>query len=70
MADKEPIRIGVEEAKELLDDGDAFVLDVVDTGVYDRVPERIEGAVRIDPTEVPDEYERLPDAGTVLTYCT
>lgn len=70
MAAKEPIRIDVDEAKGQVDEGVAVVLDVVDTHVYDRVPEQIEGAVRIDPAKVPGEYERLPENRTVLTYCT
>lgn len=66
----EPVRISVDEAHKLVAEGDATILDVVDTHVYGKVPDQIEGAVRIDPAGVPDEFDRLPGERTVLTYCT
>lgn len=70
MPEGTPVRVSVDEASKLVAAGDATVLDVVDTHVYDKVPDQIEGAVRIDPAAVPDEFERLPRERTVLAYCT
>jgi rhodanese-related sulfurtransferase len=64
------VRIDVHDAHELADREGATVLDVVDTVVYDKVPQAIEGAVRIDPEDVPERYNELPKKGAVLTYCT
>lgn len=64
------IRISPEEAKAQYDEGDVTVLDVVDTHVYERFSYQVKGAVRIDPEEISDAYERLPKDLAVLTYCT
>ena len=66
----EPIRISVEEAKELKDEENATILDVVDPDTYEEVSYRIEDAVRIDPRDIRDEFEQLPKERTVLAYCT
>jgi rhodanese-related sulfurtransferase len=31
---------------------------------------KIEGAVRIDPRELPKRYQALPHDGTIVAYCT
>ena len=67
---REPLRISVGEAKERADEKDVTFLDVVDPGSYENTDVIIEGAVRIDPRDVEEEYERLPDENEVLTYCT
>jgi rhodanese-related sulfurtransferase len=65
----EPIRIHVQEAKERYEAGDLTTLDVVDPGTFEQVPYKIEGAVRIDPRAIDEQYERLPKEKTVLSYC-
>ena len=65
-----PIRLAVDEAKERYDTGQATILDVVDPGPYEELDRQIEDAVRIDPREIEDEFDRLPQERTILTYCT
>ena len=67
---RKPLRISLEEAKERYDEGDVTILDVVDPSPYEKLSYRIKGAVRIDPRNIADEFDRLPKARTVLTYCT
>ena len=64
------IRVPVDEAKKHHDERDAIFLDVVDTVAYKHTDYRIEGAVRIAPEKIPDEFEQLPKDTTVFTYCT
>lgn len=70
MSKMGPIRISVDEAKEKVDQGGVTTLDVVDPGTYEERPDKIAGAVRIDPRDIQAEYERLPQEETILTYCT
>ena len=67
---REPLRISVEEAKTRADKERVVFLDVVDPGAYKKIGYQIEGAVRIDPREIKDEFDRLPIADEILTYCT
>jgi rhodanese-related sulfurtransferase len=66
----EPIRISVQEAKERYDEGDVKTLDVVDPGTFEQIDYKIEGAVRIDPRAIDEQYEKLPKEETILSYCT
>ncbi len=66
----EPIRLSVDEAKQRAEDHDVTFLDVVDPGEYETTEVHIKGAVRIDPRDIKEEYERLPEQKEVLTYCT
>lgn len=66
----EPIRVPVDKAKEMVDGGGAVILDVVDTPAYPQVPNQVEGAIRIEPEKIPEEYDRLDKDETVLAYCT
>ncbi|MDX1615534.1 MAG: hypothetical protein R3300_14580 [Candidatus Promineifilaceae bacterium] len=68
--ERKPIRVSLEEAKRIYDEEEATVLDVVDPGSYEELDFRIQGAVRIDPGQIDEEFERLPKERTVLTYCT
>lgn len=65
-----PIRISIDEAKDRYDEGRVTVLDVVDPGTFEQLSYKIEGAVRIDPRNITDEFEKLPKERTVLAYCT
>lgn len=64
------VRISIEDASRLARDEGATILDVVDSVVYDKVPQRIEGAVRIAPEDIPQRYHELPKGKVVLAYCT
>ncbi len=65
---RRPLRISVEEAKERYDENQVTVLDVVDPWTYERLSQQIKGAVRIDPREISDEFDKVPQEHTVLTY--
>ena len=65
---REAIRISTAEARERYDQGDVTVLDVVDSHVYDNYPYQVQGALRIKPEDIPDEFSRLPEDLSVLTY--
>jgi rhodanese-related sulfurtransferase len=67
---REPLRLSLEEAKELPDNEPVTVLDVVDPGSYEQTSDQIAGAVRIDPRDVTEEYGQLSQDRTVLSYCT
>lgn len=62
-----PIRISVGEAKEKLDAG-ATPLDVIDSPSYDDFDLQIEGAVRLAPENVGEDFDKLPQDRSVLTY--
>lgn len=68
MTNGEPIRKSLDQAHRIYQEEDATVLDVVDTDSYEELSYKIEGAVRIDPRDVPDDFERLPKERTVLAY--
>lgn len=63
-----PIRITPDKAKQLYDQGNVTILDVVDTDTYNKLSYKIKGAVRINPEDIADEYSRLPQDQTILTY--
>lgn len=65
---KGPIRIAADKAKQLYDQGNATILDVVDTDKYNKLSYKIKGAVRINPEDIADEYTQLPQDRTVLAY--
>ena len=65
---REPIRVSLEEAKEAYDEGNITVLDAVDTGTYEELSYKIEGAVRIAPEDIGEEYDSLPKNKAVYAY--
>lgn len=67
---RKPLRIPIDEAKAVYDEGDVLVLDVVDGDAYPHIADEIRGAERIDPDDIEDAYRRLPEERTILTYCT
>jgi rhodanese-related sulfurtransferase len=67
-AQQEPIRISLEEARDRYEKGNVTVLDVVDTESYSQFSYQIKGAIRINPEDIADEYSRLPQDKSVLTY--
>ncbi|MGB7876242.1 MAG: rhodanese-like domain-containing protein [Anaerolineales bacterium] len=62
------VRIALEEAKQLYDQGDVTILDVVDSESYKELSYKIKGAVRINPEDLKDEYTQLPKEQLVLAY--
>lgn len=64
------IRISVEEAKRLYDEGDVTVLDLVDSGTFEKIPYKVKNAIRIAPEDFKEEYTKLPKDRHVLAYCT
>lgn len=65
---RSPIRIALEKAKQLYNQGNITVLDVVDSESYAELSYKIKGAVRINPEDIADQYTNLPKDQLVLTY--
>lgn len=64
------IRISVDEAKKLYDEREVTVLDVVDTGAFEKIPYKVKAAIRITPEDFKDEYSKIPEDKLVLAYCS
>ena len=62
------VRIALEEAKQLYDQGNVTVLDVVDSESFAEITYKIKGAVRINPEDIKDQYNQLPKDRRVLAY--
>ena len=63
-----PVRIALDKAKEMYDEEDVTVLDVIDSETFDKLDYKIEGAERIKPEDIADEYQQLPEDQPVLAY--
>ncbi len=68
MSQREPIRISVDEANEMIERDEATALDVIDSHSYDDFDLQIKGAVRIAPKKLADQFKKLPKDRTVLAY--
>ena len=66
----EELRIGARDAKRLVDAGEAIVLDVVASGVWESLDEAVPGAVRIPPEQVGARFGELPRDRAIVAYCT
>jgi rhodanese-related sulfurtransferase len=64
------LRITPQEAKTMVETGQAMVLDVVSSSVYPLMHEAIAGAIRIAPDELAERLEELPMSTAIVTYCT
>ena len=62
------VRIALEGAKKLYDQGNVTILDVVDSESYAELSYKIRGAVRIKPENVKEQYTQLPKDQCVLVY--
>lgn len=62
------IRVSVEEAKQRYDQGEATILDVVDSHSYAEISYQVKDAVRIDPENISDDFTRLPKDRAVFAY--
>lgn len=60
----------MEDGHALWKDEGATPLDVVDTHLYNKTEDQIEGAIRIDPEKLREDYTKLPEDKPVLAYCT
>jgi rhodanese-related sulfurtransferase len=60
----------VDDAKKLYDEKDVTVLDVVDTGTFEKIPYKVKDAIHIAPEDVREEFSKLPKDRHVLAYCT
>jgi rhodanese-related sulfurtransferase len=63
-------RIAAEEAKRLVDAGEAVVVDAVASHVWPAMTRSIAGAIRIPPEDIPRRYSELPRDKTIIVYCT
>ncbi len=63
-----PIRITLEKAQELYDEKNVTILDVVDSEIFEKLDYKIEGAERINPEDIKDEFTQLPENQHVLAY--
>jgi rhodanese-related sulfurtransferase len=63
-----PIRISVDEARDMMEEGEVTFLDVIDSHSYDNFDHQIEGAVRIKPEKIGDQFQQLPKEQTILAY--
>ena len=63
-------RIEADEAKAMVDAGEAVILDVVALHVWPAMSSTIKGAIRIPPEEVEKRLDELPRDKTIIAYCT
>ncbi len=63
-------RIDAAEAKALVEDGEAIILDVVASHVWPAMARTIEDSIRIPPEEIKDRIGELPRDKIVIPYCT
>lgn len=63
-------QLGVDEAKRLLDSGQALILDVVSSGVWADLDGAIPGALRMAPEEFEERAGELPKERAIIAYCT
>lgn len=63
-------RIGVAEAKALVDSGEAVIVDMVASHVWPSMSRTIRGSIRIPPEEIQDRLSELPRDKTIIAYCT
>lgn len=64
----DPVRIALDKAKELYDQENVTVLDVIDSGTFEKLDYKIEGAEHIKPEDIADDYQQLPEDQHVLAY--
>lgn len=68
MAEREPLRLSVQEAKAKSEREEVTFLDLTDRHTYKELDRQIEGAVRISPEKLADQVGRLPKDQAVLAY--
>ena len=63
-------RIDVADAKSMVNQGEAIILDVVASHVWPAMARTIQGSIRIPPEEIKDRFGELPRDKTIIIYCT
>jgi rhodanese-related sulfurtransferase len=63
-------RIEADQAKALVDAGEAVVVDAVASHVWPAMTRSIAGAIRIPPEDIPRRYAELPRDKAIIVYCT
>ncbi|HEX5807213.1 MAG TPA: hypothetical protein VFY25_01000 [Anaerolineales bacterium] len=63
-------RIEVAEAKDVIDAGEALILDVVASHIWPSMTRTIQGSIRIPPEEIGRRFDELPRDKTIIAYCT
>ena len=66
----EELRISAADARRLVDAGEAIMLDVVASGVWEALDEAVPGAVRIPPEQIGQRFGELPRDRAIIAYCT
>jgi len=64
------LRISAAEAKRRVDAGEAIVLDVVQPVTWAQMHRTIQGALRIEPNDIPERFAELPRERQIIAYCT
>lgn len=67
---REPLRISVKDARGWFEEDDTTYLDVVDPETFEKKDYKVKGAVRIDPREIKEEYDQMPEDDHILAYWT
>jgi hypothetical protein len=65
---KKPLRISVDETNQRSSKNVVTFLDVIDEGSYKEYEYKIEGAVRIAPKDIKDEYDVLSEENEIMAY--
>lgn len=68
MSDREALRISPAEAHRMFVEDSATPVDVIDSPSYDDFDYQVEGAVRIAPEDLGDEYQQIPKDHAALAY--
>ncbi len=63
-------RIDAADAKKLMDEGKAIMLDVVASHVWPGMNRKIRDSIRIPPEEIESRANDLPRDQTIIAYCT
>ena len=69
-SDDRGLRMEPARAKELVDAGEAIILDVVESNAWAEMHRSIQGALRMDPEEIADRLDELPGDRKIIAYCT
>ena len=64
------LKMAVEQAKTLLDQGQAVFLDARSAEDWSRATQRIPTSVRLAPEQVPPRLAQWPRGASIIAYCT
>jgi rhodanese-related sulfurtransferase len=63
-------RIEAADAKVMVENGDAMILDVVASHVWPAMARTIQGSIRIPPEQIQERFGELPRDKAIIAYCT